>query len=147
MGGLRAGSSREVTIQSPAFNELNNAPCEQVFRTQQATSPELHQHAERFFNPTPPTTQLAAPQPFNLSALHDVLPQVQVSVQSPQTQGLFPSGWASDFLSQHVQEPAPAIKHVEAQQGRMQTPVSSPGLQSACALGGFNEACAELKGC
>ncbi|KIK44889.1 hypothetical protein CY34DRAFT_590141 [Suillus luteus UH-Slu-Lm8-n1] len=115
IGGTRAGSSREV------------------FRTQQATSPELQQHAERFFNSTPaPPAQLVVPQPFNLAGLHDVLPQVQASVQSPQTQNPFPSGWASDFLVQQVQTPASAIKHVDALQDRMQNPISAPmtpGLQ------------------
>ncbi|KAG1776932.1 hypothetical protein EV702DRAFT_1226519 [Suillus placidus] len=117
IGGTRGGSSREV------------------FRTQQATSPELQQHAERFFNSTPaPPTQLVVPQPFNLAGLHDALPQAQASVQSPQTQNPFPSGWASDFLVQQVQTPASAIKHVEAQQDRMQSPISAPmtpGLQGA----------------
>ncbi|KAG1865776.1 hypothetical protein DFJ58DRAFT_770165 [Suillus subalutaceus] len=103
IGGTRAGSSREV------------------FRTQQATSPELQQHAE-------------LPQPFNLAGLNDVLPQVQTSIQSPQTQNPFPSGWASDFMVQQVQTPASVIKHVEAQQDRMQSPISapiSPGLQGS----------------
>lgn len=117
IGGTRAGSSREV------------------FRTQQATSPELQQHAERFFNSTPaPPNQLVVPQPFNLAGLNDALPQVQASIQSPQTQNPFPSGWASDFLVQQVQTPASAIKHVEVQQDRMQSPVSapmSPGLQGS----------------
>lgn len=109
IGGTRAGSSREV------------------FRTQQATSPELQQHAERFFNSTPaPPAQLVVPQPFNLAGMHDALPQVQASVQSPQTQNPFPSGWASDFLVQQVQTPASVIKHVDAQQDRMQSPISAP---------------------
>jgi peroxin-5 len=107
----------------------------QVFRTQQATSPELQQHAERFFNSMPaPPAQLVVPQHFNLAGLHDALPQVQASVQSPQTQNPFPSGWASDFLVQQVQTPASAIKHVDAQQDRMQSPISAPitpGLQGA----------------
>lgn len=115
--GTRAGSSREV------------------FRTQQVTSPELQQHAERFFNSTPaPPAQLVVPQPFNLAGLHDSLPQVQASVQSPQTQNPFPSGWASDFLVQQVQTPASVIKQVEAQQDRMQSSISapmSPGLQGS----------------
>ncbi|KAG1878314.1 hypothetical protein F4604DRAFT_1580353 [Suillus subluteus] len=117
IGGTRAGSSREV------------------FRTQQATSPELQQHAERFFNSTPtPPTQLVVPQPFNLAGLNNALPQVQASIQSPQTQNPFPSGWASDFMVQQVQTPASVIKHVEAQQDRMQSPISapmSPGLQGS----------------
>lgn len=117
IGGTRAGSSREV------------------FRTQQATSPELQQHAERFFNSTPaPQAQLVVPQPFNLAGLHDALPQAQASVQSPQTQNPFPSGWASDFLVQQVQTPASAIKHVDARQDRMQSPISAPmtpGLQGS----------------
>ncbi|OJA18614.1 hypothetical protein AZE42_01769 [Rhizopogon vesiculosus] len=119
-------------VQQDFVGGSRTGPYREVFRTQQATSPELHQHAERFFNSTPvPGTQLVAPQPFNLSALHDVLPQVPVSVQSPQTHSPFPSGWASDFLSQQVQAPVPAIKHVETQQDRMRSPVLSPGLQGS----------------
>jgi peroxin-5 len=142
IGGTRVGSSREVIIQSP--NQMNTIISHtQVFRTQQATAPELQQHAERFFNSTPaPPTQLVVPQPFNLAGLHDALPQVQAPVLSPQTQNPFPSGWASDFLVQQVQTPASAIKHVEAQQDRMQSPISapmSPGLQGACACGGHSE--------
>ncbi|KAG1862885.1 hypothetical protein C8R48DRAFT_603216 [Suillus tomentosus] len=117
IGGTRASSSREV------------------FRTQQATSPELQQHAERFFNSThAPPAQLVVPQPFNLAGFHDALPQVQASIQSPQTQNPFSSGWASDFLVHQVQTPASAINHVEAQQDRMQSPISvpiTPGLQGA----------------
>lgn len=66
-----------------------------------------------------------------MSALHNVLPQVQAPVQSPQTQSPFPSDWASDFLSQRIQAPVPAIKHIETQQSRMLSPTLSPGLQSA----------------
>ncbi|KAG2150938.1 hypothetical protein DEU56DRAFT_779216 [Suillus clintonianus] len=117
IGGTRAGSSREV------------------FRTQQATSPELQQHAERFFNSAPaPPTQLVVPQPFNLAGLHDSLPQVQASVQLPQAQNPFASGWASDFLVQQVQAPISAVTHAEALQDRMQSPISapmSPGLQGS----------------
>ncbi|KAG2153762.1 uncharacterized protein EDB93DRAFT_213618 [Suillus bovinus] len=117
IGGTRASSSREV------------------FRTQQTTSPELQEHAERFFNSThAPPAQLVVPQPFNLAGFHDALPQVQASIQLPQTQNPFPSGWASDFLVQQVQTPASVIKHVEAQQDRMQSPISvpmSPGLQGS----------------
>ncbi|KAF8839469.1 TPR-like protein [Paxillus ammoniavirescens] len=118
VGTSRAGSSREV------------------FRSQHAPAPELHQDAARFFGAGPsPAPQMAVPQSFNLSSFHDALPTASsVPVQSPQLQSVPSAAWAADFLTQQQQRPqaqAVQVKNVEMQQDRIQSPPSSiGGMQS-----------------
>jgi hypothetical protein len=122
---------------------LTNDPCtdstsHQVFRSQHAPVPELHQDVARFFGAGPsPAPQMAVPQSFNLSSFHDALPTASpVPVQSPQLQSVPSAAWAADFLTQQQQRPrvqAVQAKNVEMQQDRIQSPPSSiGGMQSAC---------------
>ncbi|KIK91353.1 hypothetical protein PAXRUDRAFT_149676 [Paxillus rubicundulus Ve08.2h10] len=108
VGTSRAGSSREV------------------FRSQHASAPELHQDAARFFGAGPsPAPQMAVLQPFNLSSLHDALPVTSpLPVQSPQLPSVPSAAWAADFLTQQQQRPhiqAVKAKNVEMQQDRIQS--------------------------
>ncbi|KIJ67979.1 hypothetical protein HYDPIDRAFT_83728 [Hydnomerulius pinastri MD-312] len=113
VGGHPAGSSREL------------------FRTQQAPAPELHQDAARFFGNGPsPAPQMMFPQPFNLSNLHDALPQAgPASVQSPQlhagpSAAAANTAWATDFLQhQNSQVQSVPMMNVEAQQERIQSSI------------------------
>ncbi|KAH7888512.1 hypothetical protein F5I97DRAFT_707948 [Phlebopus sp. FC_14] len=128
VGGFRAGSSRET------------------FRTQETTAPELREDVTQFFSPGPlPVPQMIKPQPFNLSTLHDALPQA-ISVQPPQLHiaptHVTDAGWAADFMNEqkpHIQ--AIPAGNVEAQQTRLQT---SPSTVGAGIQGGvpWNLACA-----
>ncbi|KAF9219628.1 TPR-like protein [Gyrodon lividus] len=118
VGASRAGSSREV------------------FRSQQAPAPELQQDAMRFFGAGPsPSSQMTMPQPFNLSSLHDTLPNAgPVPVQSPQhhaaPNAAGPAAWAADFMTQKQQKPrvqAVPGRIIEVQQDRIQSPASPIG--------------------
>jgi hypothetical protein len=66
---------------------------------------EFDQEAQRFFSATGPTiaspSLAPGPSPFDLSALHGVLPANQAGVQAPP--GPL-AAWASDFLHQQQQQ-------------------------------------------
>lgn len=82
-------------IQQDHFSSARGGPSGEIFRTQgQSRAPD--QDAARFFSSSPaPASQLVAPIPFDLSALHHTLPAAHAQQKIPSIES-----WASDFMRQ-----------------------------------------------
>ncbi|KAH7911999.1 hypothetical protein BJ138DRAFT_851603 [Hygrophoropsis aurantiaca] len=145
VGGADCGPSNPLQNLSKRFDQDRGVqqdyisgghagPSRETFRTQQAPAQDIHQDAARFFGGAPAFNHQAAIRPsFDLSAMHEALPQTSLlsPIQSPhQTMHNNPlAGWANDFLQQQPKtfvQPQTSVAHLEPQQERLLSPVSPP---------------------
>ncbi|EMD37853.1 hypothetical protein CERSUDRAFT_114497 [Gelatoporia subvermispora B] len=117
--GLSKQFDRDRGVQQDHFGAGRAGSSRETFRTQYTSASGANQEAAQFFAASSSSQGIAAPSPFDISALQASLPAAHAhnSVQSPPLQAPL-AAWAADFL-QHssaqspVSSASPAVQNVQ----------------------------------